>query len=355
MACHLRRTLTSAYYVTRLVLSDRRQPAQAGALRPSVTLRPLSTDNPRDSSMPSRCAIPVLYVIASLAVAMPATGLRADVDPARAMAAARAAPVIADDLPLRIESSSVDGKVEGRVHGHLAFPFATVSSTLRDPAAWCAIIVLHQNVKACVYVERADAEVLRVYNGKKHFQDAENAIVSEYVFTPDASDPSRMVISLTAATGPLGTSDHRIVLDARADPGGGTAIEFRYHYQVSQLAQTSLRIYLATSGRDKIGFTVIGENAQGEPQHVTGVRGLIERNAVRYYLAITAYLESHNIPMPSASEWRAGRWYDLTQAYAAQLHEVERADYLANKRREFAQQAVLQAQAADRVDSAREH
>ena len=305
--------------------------------------------------MRSRCPIPVLYVVASLAVAMPATGLRADVDPARAIAAARAAPINAADLPLRIESSSVDGKVEGQVHGHLAFPFAMVSSTLRDPAAWCAIIALHQNVKACVHVERADADLLRVYNGKKHFQDAENAIVSEYVFAPDASDPSRMVISLTAATGPLGTSDHRIVLDARAEPGGGTAVVSRYHYQLSQLAQTSLRLYLATRGRDKIGFTVVGENAQGEPQYVTGVRGLIERNAVRYYLAITAYLESRDIPAPSASEWRAGRWYDLTQTYAAQLHEVERADYLANKRREFAQQAVLQAQAADRVESEREH
>lgn len=38
--------------------------------------------------------------------------------------------------------------------------------------------------------------------------------------------------------------------------GGGTAVVSRYHYQVSQLAQTSLRLYLATRGRDKIGFTV---------------------------------------------------------------------------------------------------
>ena len=305
--------------------------------------------------MLSRTLTPILYALATLTVALPASGLRADVDPVRTVEALRAAPGIADDLPLRIESSSLDGKVEGQVNGHLAFPFAMVSSALRDPAAWCAIIALHQNVKACVHVERADAEVLRVYNGKKHFQDVEHAIVSEYVFAPAASEPARMVISLTAASGPLGTSDHRILLDARADPGGGTAVEFRYHYRVSQLAQTSLRLYLATGARDKIGFTVVGENAHGEPHHVTGVRGLIERNAVRYYLAITAYLESRDLPAPSASEWRAARWYDLTQVYAAQLHEVERGDYLANKRREFAQQAVLQAQAANRIDGGREH
>lgn len=305
--------------------------------------------------MLSCCRIPVLYVLVTLAVALPATGLRADVDPARKIAAAPTAPGIAADLPLRIESSSQDGRVEGQVHGQVAFPFALVRSSLHDPATWCAIIALHQNVKACVHVERADTDLLRVYNGKKHFEDTGNAIVSEYVFSADTSDTARLAVSLTAATGPLGTSDHRIVLDAKADPGGGTAIAFRYQYQVSQLAKTSLRLYLATSGRDKIGFTVVGENDRGEPQHVTGERGLIERNAVRYYLAITAYLESRDIPADSASEWRASRWYDLTQAYAAQLHELERAEYLANKRREFAQQAVLQAQTADQVDSRKEH
>ncbi len=304
--------------------------------------------------MLSRRPIPVLYMIASLALSSPMVGLRADVNPERASnTAAGKLPVIGDDLPLRIESSSADGRVEGQVHGHLAFPFSSVSNALRDPAAWCAIIALHQNVKACVHVQRAHADLLRVYNGKKHFQEAASAIVSEYVFARDTSNPSHMSVTLTAPSGPLGTSDHRIVLDAREDPDGGTAVEFRYHYQVSQLAQTSLRLYLATKGRDKIGFTVVGANAQGEPQYVSGERGAIERNAVRYYLAITAYLESVEVATPSAGEWRAGRWYDLTQAHSAQLHEVERDEYLANKRREFAQQAVLQAQAAGRVDTGR--
>jgi hypothetical protein len=97
----------------------------------------------------------------------------------------------------------------------------------------------------------------------------------------------------------------------------------------------------------------VGENADGQAQHVTGMRGLIERNAVRYYLAMLTYLESRDVPAAAADEWRARRWYDLTQTYAAQLHEMERGEYLANKRREFAQQADLQAQADRHPESER--
>lgn len=64
---------------------------------------------------------------------------------------------------------------------------------------------------------------------------------------------------------------------------------------------------------------------------------------MRYYLAIQAYLEGATVPPAERIEWASTRWFDLTEQYALQLHEIERNDYLANKRREFLQQASQQA------------
>ncbi len=88
--------------------------------------------------------------------------------------------------------------------------------------------------------------------------------------------------------------------------------------------------YLATLGADKVGFTATGKDSAGEPAYVGGVRGVVERNTMRYYLAIDAYMDSPRQLAP-----RLAAWFDSTERYARQLHEVEREDYLAMKRNEY--------------------
>ena len=43
-----------------------------------------------------------------------------------------------------------------------------------------------------------------------------------------------------------------------------------------------LRSYLATTGRDKRGFSTVGQDARGQPRLIDGTRGVIERNTMRY-------------------------------------------------------------------------
>ena len=88
--------------------------------------------------------------------------------------------------------------------------------------------------------------------------------------------------------------------------------------------------YLATIGADKVGFTATGKDSAGEPSYVGGVRGVVERNTMRYYLAIDAYMDA-----PKQLPQRLATWFDSTERYARQLHEVEREDYLAMKRNEY--------------------
>ena len=100
--------------------------------------------------------------------------------------------------------------------------------------------------------------------------------------------------------------------------------------------------YLATIGRDKVGFTTTGKQPNGQPIYIKGVRGVVERNTMRYYLAIDTYLAALNTPPEGQLEKRLQLWFNGTDQYARQLHEVERGDYLAMKRSEYQRQQVAQ-------------
>jgi hypothetical protein len=80
----------------------------------------------------------------------------------------------------------------------------------------------------------------------------------------------------------------------------------------------------------------------GEPQYVRGIRGVVERNVVRYLLAIKVFLESQELTGKEAFQRRAELWFDETEAYRRQLHELSRRKYLDNVRREHDNQVALQ-------------
>lgn len=89
--------------------------------------------------------------------------------------------------------------------------------------------------------------------------------------------------------------------------------------------------YLATAGRDKVGFSIVGRPADGVPQYVRGAHSAIERNTMRYYLAIEAYLGALSLPAPQRFDMRLAVWYAGVERYPRQLHDLERDEYLALK------------------------
>jgi hypothetical protein len=70
------------------------------------------------------------------------------------------------------------------------------------------------------------------------------------------------------------------------------------------------------------------------------MRGVAERNTMRYYLAIDAYLDSIALPAPQQLEKRLQAWFDATEKYPRQLREVDREAYLRMKRDEVRRQAA---------------
>jgi hypothetical protein len=69
--------------------------------------------------------------------------------------------------------------------------------------------------------------------------------------------------------------------------------------------------------------------------YVEGVRGAIERGAMRHYLAIEAFLESLAAPPGERLEARLRDWYAAIERYPLQLREaIGRDEYVEMKRRE---------------------
>jgi hypothetical protein len=139
-------------------------------------------------------------------------------------------------------------------------------------------------------------------------------------------------VGLRPPAGPLGTHDYRILLEATPADATHTVLHLAYSYGYGALGQLAMQAYLATAGASKVGFTTVEEG--GQPHLVGGMRGVMERNTMRYFLAIEAYLASLGTPSQGRAERRFEAWFDATERFARQLHEMSREQYLSMKRRE---------------------
>jgi hypothetical protein len=170
--------------------------------------------------------------------------------------------------------------------------------------------------------------------GKKTPEDLAAVPGVEFHYGVAATTPDYLEILLNARDGPLGTSDYRIQLEALALPGNKTFLHLMYAYSMNFAARLAMQTYLGTIGSDKVGFTVVGKLANGQPDYIGGMRALVERNTMRYYLAIDSFLAAANAAPPTQLEQRLQSWFTAVERYPLQLHEVDRAAYLEMKRAE---------------------
>ena len=79
--------------------------------------------------------------------------------------------------------------------------------------------------------------------------------------------------------------------------------------------------YFNTVGRNKVGFSIVDRDGAGRPDYVRDLRGGLERNMMRYYLGIVAYLGSLAAPAEQQPDRRVRTWLALTERYPLQLRE----------------------------------
>ena len=274
-------------------------------------------------------------LIGSVAQAQDAGALRARYDSLRDKFASSAFA-----RPLVLESTQNSGDLRGEVYAVVEQPFGIVGPALQGMDHWCELLILHLNVKGCSAAGKPPAEVLSLVVGRKFDQPLDDGYKVEFAYTMPVSTAEYLRVQMAAETGPVGTRNYRLALEAIPLDDKRSFIHMSYAYGYGTTARLAMQAYLSTAGREKVGFSVTGKADDGKPVYIDGVRGVVERNTMRYYLAIEAYLGSLAAPPGSQQEKRLRDWFAATERHAQQLYEMDREDYLRMKRNEMQRQKV---------------
>ena len=242
--------------------------------------------------------------------------------------------------PLHLASQDTGTRLHADVYAELNAPFTAVSTLLTGPEALCDVLFLHLNVRACEAKHGPDGNVLMLTAGPKQSGSVGSSYSMAYTMQVDAVNADYLRVTLVAPDGPLSTSDYRIVFEATPLDGQRSFLHFSYGYSYGSMAKMALNLYLATAGRNKIGFSVLGKTSDGKPQYVQGERGSVERNVMRNYLALQAYTSVKSGTPAAQMDARLRAWFALTERHSAQLHELTLEEYLAQKREDLAKATI---------------
>jgi hypothetical protein len=227
---------------------------------------------------------------------------------------------------MRVESALANDVLTGRLLSVMDRPFDDVRAVISDPAGWCALLILDPNVHTC----RASEATVEAALG-----ETSTPVTFTYVATGQGE--GHVGSRLFAAKGPLGTSDYAVTVEAAPLTPTRTIVQLTFSQRFGMAGRMAMAAYFATSGRKKVGFTVVSRDAEGKPVYVGDLRGGIERNLARYFLAIEANAASRTVPVAQQPEARVRTWLSGTERYPAQLREAP--GYLERKLAEVKRQA----------------
>jgi len=240
--------------------------------------------------------------------------------------------------PLVLESFHSSQDVKGDIYAVVPDAFDIFGEALAKPQAWCDILILHLNTKYCRVSAEKQPTSLVMNVGNKFEQPLKDSFRLVFSWNVAKNNADYLRIMLSADAGPLGTHDYRITLEAIPLKSGGTFVHLSYSYGYGLTGRLAMLAYFNTAGRAKVGFTVVGLDADGKTTYVDGIRGVAERNTMRYYLAIESYLGALRLPPGVQFEKRINDWFAATERYPRQLREVKQREYLAMKRNEYQRQ-----------------
>jgi hypothetical protein len=283
----------------------------------------------------ARVLLSLLCLISGGAFAQPLPGdaLRARFETVREQGTGK----MVDRAVYLLSTESAD-RMQGDVYARIDRPFDGLRQVLVRAEVWCDILILHINTQYCRASRSIGKVELLAGVGRKVEQALSDLywLRFDYRVISDAED--HLEVALLAPTGPLSTSDYRLVVEAAPLGQHQTLLHLRYAYAYGLSGRWAMQAYLATLARDKVGFTVVGRQADGQPIYIGGVRGVLERNTMRYYLGIEAVVAAAELPASARASQSLRDWFGATERYALQLHEIEGDDYLQMKLRALQRQ-----------------
>ena len=165
--------------------------------------------------------------------------------------------------PLYLDSSEAADSLTGDVYAVVDHPFATAAPALSGAGEWCEIMFLPFNTKACRVSAGDKGSILNVRIGRKHDQPVEQAHQVAFSHRVVAQTAEYLQVRLSADQGPIGTRNYRIMLEAVPVEKDRTFIHLSYSYGYGTMGKMAMQVYLGTTGKDKVGFTVAGTQGGG--------------------------------------------------------------------------------------------
>jgi hypothetical protein len=240
--------------------------------------------------------------------------------------------------PLIIHSGESPNHLKGDIYAIVDAGYPAFNGAFSNQSQWCDALILNLNVKYCYQIKSPDGYSLTINLGKKYPQPLLDTYQIKFKSQDIIDTPQYFCVEYLANSGPLGTSGYRILLEAIPLDNNRTFLHFTYAYSFGFAARFAMQTYISTLGRNKVGFTVIGKKRDGQPIFIQGIRGIVERNAMRFYLAIDAYVATRNLPIEKQFKRSLEYWYGSSERYPIQLHEVELNEYLEMKYQEYERQ-----------------
>jgi hypothetical protein len=232
--------------------------------------------------------------------------------------------------PLHVASTVSGGAHKGEVHAVIDVPYSVVGAALARPGHWCDILTLQVNVKSC----KASNDTIAAFITRKPRERLDSAHRIDFRFHAAAKGAQYLQVALNSDSGPVGTRDYEIRLEAAPLDARRTFIRMSYAYTLGTMARWAMDAYLSGSGSDKVGFSVVERLPDGRAVYVDGVRGVVERSAMRYYLAIEASVEALGVPPAQRLDVRLRRWYAAITGYPQLREKIGADEYVEMKRRE---------------------
>jgi hypothetical protein len=289
--------------------------------------------------MTSRLTTPWILMVACLLAANVSHALSDPSPAAQALQARHGA--LKDELaqspfrrPLLLRSKSSTSSSQGEIHAVMDHPFERLGTALQRPENWCALLSLQTNIKRCEALGAGSDRRLQVAVARRYTDRADEAHVVELRYALQTANENYLSVELAAAQGPVATRNYSLRIEAVPIGAGQSFVHLSYAYETGMAARWATNLYLATAGREKVGFSITGHDAQGQPLYVGGIQGVAERNTMRYFLAIESFLGSLSAPPAQRVERRLRDFHAALERYPAQLHETSLSEYLELKRAE---------------------
>ena len=246
---------------------------------------------------------------------------------------------------LALDSTETDQRINGDIYAVLDVSLPRLEVVNRDSVRWCEVLLLISNTKNCAVGEAQGAPTLLLRMGTKGPQNLGSTTPMNFRFASSVAKAQVLETLLKSDTGPMGTKDGMLRLRAIALGADTSFMHLHYSYSTSFAGRLATEVYLQTLGRGKVGFSkdapdLAQRMPPAEGPFVGGVRGIVERNTMRYFLGLSCALQfaSNDTPAQRFAQM-APCWYDETERYPLQLHEMPRQDYLDMKRAEYARAA----------------